>query len=182
MRPCQRRTLAALHHLAWSKGYAPDLRELAERTRVSTTRIHQILDDLRQAGLVTWEAGKSRTLRLTPDGLEAVAPRGDRPLPTTTYDEATAEAFAAYDGSFDQAITIAKTILDHHGLPIEGAIHLALQIYRDQLHNDDGFPGPQVAVRLAEIAAAIDKLRGPTEDFDYHLGGLAEIAAALGKL
>jgi hypothetical protein len=48
----------------WSHGYAPTLRELSDRIgrSLSTTQYH--LCQLRDAGLVEWEPGAARTLRV----------------------------------------------------------------------------------------------------------------------
>jgi hypothetical protein len=52
----------------WSHGYAPTLRELSERIgrSLSTTQYH--LCQLRDAGLVEWEPGAARTLRVADPG------------------------------------------------------------------------------------------------------------------
>ena len=61
--------LKAVAELSDAKGYPPTLRELCRYTglaSVSTPSKH--LDTLRAAGLVTWEYGALRTLRLTAGG------------------------------------------------------------------------------------------------------------------
>jgi SOS-response transcriptional repressor LexA len=51
-----------------AQGYPPTLRELAEDVDVSVNVVLQHLRRLRQAGIVTWELGRPRTLRLVEDG------------------------------------------------------------------------------------------------------------------
>ena len=182
MTHAERRTLAAVHHLAWSKGYAPDLRELADRTRVSSTRIHQILVALRAAGLVAWEAGKSRTLRLTPDGLQAVAPQGDRPLPTT-HAQRILDLLTSYAGDLDTPVETAREDLR---LIAARATQIAATLTEGTAVLDDPaqpvrllVPKSPVESGLYAIATAIDKLRGPSEYDDNHLGRL--VAALEGE-
>lgn len=46
------------------RGYSPTVRELADGLGVTPTDVYQKLVRLRRDGLVEWEDGKSRTLRV----------------------------------------------------------------------------------------------------------------------
>ncbi len=74
MTPSQSKTLRALARLIDERGYAPTVRELADRLGWrSTNAVHPHLRALRDQGLVTWWEGHSRTLRLTEDALCVMA-------------------------------------------------------------------------------------------------------------
>ncbi len=59
----------AIRELTAEYGYPPTMREVATRVGVSSSdTIYQRLKMLRTEGLITWEEGKPRTLRLIPQG------------------------------------------------------------------------------------------------------------------
>lgn len=51
--------------LLWKKGYPPSIREVCDMTGINPSTCHTHLTHLRHKGLVTWEDGHVRTLRLT---------------------------------------------------------------------------------------------------------------------
>ena len=55
---------------AW--GYPPSIRQLATELGLSAAGVKYHLDALRDLGMVTWEPGQSRTVRLTADGERAI--------------------------------------------------------------------------------------------------------------
>lgn len=75
MRPteAQRAVLVAVARLSSEWGYPPTVREVCEALGfASTNAAAEQLERLRRLGLVQWEAGRARTLRLTGSGwLEA---------------------------------------------------------------------------------------------------------------
>lgn len=67
-------TLRAIDRVAERLGYAPTVREVCrERVIASPSTVHRHLSELRDAGLVSWSAGASRTLVVTSAGHEALA-------------------------------------------------------------------------------------------------------------
>jgi DNA-binding IscR family transcriptional regulator len=66
MTPTQRQTqvLDAILFLADDRGFPPTIREVAARLKTLPSNVHQILSRLRAIGLVDWEDGKLRTLRV----------------------------------------------------------------------------------------------------------------------
>jgi len=52
------------------QGYAPTIRELAERLGVSPSCVALQLDTMRARGEVMWEEGRGRTLRVVPRAAE----------------------------------------------------------------------------------------------------------------
>lgn len=70
-RPTIRQTdlLEAIRCYQAERGYSPTVRELCEILGVaSTSTVHWHLANLQERGLVTWEPGLTRTLRLTGGG------------------------------------------------------------------------------------------------------------------
>ncbi len=53
-----------------ARGFAPTVRELADALHCSPSCIAQHLDVMRAHGMVDWEDGKGRTLRLVPRAAE----------------------------------------------------------------------------------------------------------------
>lgn len=51
-----------------SHGQPPSVRELASYAGVGVATMHDYLIQLREEGLVEWEAGRHRSLRCTPAG------------------------------------------------------------------------------------------------------------------
>lgn len=51
-----------------SHGKPPSIRELAGAVDVGVATMHHYLERLREEGLVEWQPGKHRSLRLTPVG------------------------------------------------------------------------------------------------------------------
>lgn len=66
MTPTKRQTqvLAAVMFLTDDRGFPPTIREVAARLKTLPSNVHQILARLRASGLVDWEDGKLRTLRV----------------------------------------------------------------------------------------------------------------------
>lgn len=54
----------AILYLTKREGYPPSIRELAEAFNVSVSTIHYHLGPLREDGVVAWETGRNRTLRV----------------------------------------------------------------------------------------------------------------------
>ncbi len=57
-------TFAVLQAFIREHGIPPTVRELAKALGISSTAAHYRLTRLREHGLVEWEEGKSRTLRI----------------------------------------------------------------------------------------------------------------------
>lgn len=70
--PRGRELLGFIDRFERSKSYAPTLFEMAESLRVSRTRVKQLVEDLVEKKLVEHDAGKARTVRLTPAGAQAL--------------------------------------------------------------------------------------------------------------
>lgn len=77
------RTLVAIGELLAERGYAPTLREIQASARLSSTSVVAYhLSWLRRQGLVTFEPGLTRTLRLTEAGWQrATGASGSRLVP-----------------------------------------------------------------------------------------------------
>jgi SOS-response transcriptional repressor LexA len=60
----QRAVLDALSRLSAAKGYAPTVREIADDLAVNVNDVMQKLWRLRRDGVVDWEDGRCRTLRI----------------------------------------------------------------------------------------------------------------------
>lgn len=77
-RPPTARQLEVLHAIrryTEAVGYPPTRRELATAIGLKNPQTQAVADHLRalqRRGLVTWERGKARTLRLTAEGEQAV--------------------------------------------------------------------------------------------------------------
>lgn len=70
--------LVFIHEYQQNHGFPPSYRDIAEQLpnlsqTASTNTVSVWLNDLSKAGLVSFEPNKSRTLRLTEDGLSIVA-------------------------------------------------------------------------------------------------------------
>ncbi len=71
--PRQLRVLAALHAFHADHGYSPSFEQLREAVGFRALRgVEDHLEALRGRGLVLWERGHTRTLRLTAEGRVAV--------------------------------------------------------------------------------------------------------------
>ena len=68
-----RAVLLSLIALSESLGYAPSLREMAERLKVTVSAVQQRLVSMEKKGLVEHAFGKARALRPTPKALEWVS-------------------------------------------------------------------------------------------------------------
>lgn len=67
----QRTVLATVAELTQRQGFPPTVRELQlELGLASPSTIFHHLELLREQGLVTWEPGKNRTLKLTQRGAQ----------------------------------------------------------------------------------------------------------------
>lgn len=79
--PVDERVLVAIAEYQVERGYSPSLRDIAERAGLSSTSVVSgHLRQLRQRGLVRFEPGLVRTIRLTGEGLRlAYTSRGSRP-------------------------------------------------------------------------------------------------------
>ena len=75
MTPAVRLTLAAVAAASTRLGYPPTLREVGEARRppASVATVHAHLHRLRRAGMVEWQQGAARTLRVTVKGREVLA-------------------------------------------------------------------------------------------------------------
>lgn len=60
----QRQVVSAIEQLTAREGYPPTIREVADRLSTLPSNIHQILARLRLLGLVAWDPGRLRTLRV----------------------------------------------------------------------------------------------------------------------
>jgi SOS-response transcriptional repressor LexA len=88
MTPRQREVLDAIRELTAARGAAPTLRELGARLGItSTNAVSDHLKYLQIQGLLTWEPGKSRTLRVL-DGAGRLA----QPPSTSCVSPATLDA------------------------------------------------------------------------------------------
>jgi SOS-response transcriptional repressor LexA len=63
--PRQAEVLEALEVFINERGHPPTARELAHRLGTSLGSVHRMLQVLRNNGLVSWEDGRARTLRVT---------------------------------------------------------------------------------------------------------------------
>jgi SOS-response transcriptional repressor LexA len=66
--PRQSALLGALVSFTEERGYAPSTRDLARQLGTSFGSVHRMLLILRGNGLVSWEEGRARTLRVTDSG------------------------------------------------------------------------------------------------------------------
>lgn len=177
-------------------GYPPTLRELGTESGLSATRVHQLLAGLRAAGLVTWEANLTRTIRLTQDGVNAVEPKETvmHQNQPTTHGQRILDQLDSYSGDLD---TPAETIRADLKLIAERALQTAATLTDNATADifvnptqpariailDGAYPATTdpIANGLYSIATAIDRLRGPTQQDDNHLGTIAgTIAEAIG--
>lgn len=60
----QRDVLRAIRALIRSRGYSPSVREIADRLGVNVGDVHSKLARLRRDGMVRWDDGKARTIRV----------------------------------------------------------------------------------------------------------------------
>ena len=56
------------------RGKSPTVRSLADTCEVGVATMHSYLTRLAEEGLITWRAGKHRSLRLTEAGRESLTP------------------------------------------------------------------------------------------------------------
>lgn len=61
MTPRQRQMFEAIRE--WPNPYPPTVRDLARLCGITTSTAHWHLIHLRERGLVTWDAGNTRTIR-----------------------------------------------------------------------------------------------------------------------
>ena len=66
------KALQAIRECVAVQRYCPSVREVAKATERSTTATHARLVKLRRDGLLEWERGATRTLRLTTKGLQSI--------------------------------------------------------------------------------------------------------------
>lgn len=67
-RDTQLRILFAVEYCWAQHGFAPTIRELADAAELHHTTVMRWLDRLRARGVLTFEDGKARTIRLTETG------------------------------------------------------------------------------------------------------------------
>lgn len=68
----QKQILRAIERLNRELGYPPTVRDLAGELDASLCTVHRCLLKLRAGGLITWEKGRSRTLRVVDRSKENV--------------------------------------------------------------------------------------------------------------
>lgn len=61
-------TLRAIADLCAETGYSPTVREIAFRLGISLSSAHYRLASLRAAGVITWQKGAPRTIRVVDAG------------------------------------------------------------------------------------------------------------------
>ena len=62
--PKQRAVLTAIVELTAARGYPPSIREIADHLGVNVNDVHQKLVRLQRDGLVEWDPGVCRSLRM----------------------------------------------------------------------------------------------------------------------
>lgn len=61
-------TLRAIADLCAETGYSPTVREIAYRLGISLSSAHYRLTTLRERGVITWQKGAPRTIRVVDAG------------------------------------------------------------------------------------------------------------------
>ena len=74
MTPKQRETLELIACLTAERGTPPTHDEIASEQRKTKQAVRQMLGYLKDLGLVTWQDGRPRTLRLTSLGRSHISP------------------------------------------------------------------------------------------------------------
>lgn len=73
LHPTEERVLIAIARYWGERGIAPTVRELGELVGMrSTSAVHYWLRELAEGGLIHWDTGSARTVRLTPRGIEHI--------------------------------------------------------------------------------------------------------------
>lgn len=64
----QSKVIKFIETFSLKNGYPPSVAEIAENANVNISRAHQIISSLKIKGILSWENGKSRTIRILKKG------------------------------------------------------------------------------------------------------------------